>query len=359
MKIKVVNDINYFKEALFVLSKAFDNYYEKNKIIDYDNLNISKKNFDNENKDIIEYFKVIDNSATKITSNYADLSEMFSSADEFPSIVNFFIFSELKKSIKKYSKKELVNYCKHILAKNLDYNDGLKNDSEKMDPLTLLDELYILNNNQKYTLLKLFNNTSGILDRFYEMISKTEDILKDNFYLIEKVYFKIRETIKKIDVFKLKHLSSKTTQPLVKEADNCEVYLSINFFEECSLSVFLEEETKLSINIGFLKFFLKDFYLGLDEKKEETQKKLAVLSDNTRFNILYMLSKGKKFGKEISEELDISKATVSYHLNYLINENFIKVESDGKKIFYSLNKEGFGDVLNYLNIMIGEKNERN
>lgn len=359
MKIKVIDEVNYFTEALIVASKFFTNDEKQEECIDYSKINISKNEFNEKYKEIIEYFESVRGEALSIIENYKDLAELFNnSGDNFPSISNMFIFSKLKNSINDYSKEELVKYVKGILISSINFNTNEKID-EEIDLLTLMEKLYIFDDKQKYHLLKLLNNTSNILDKFYEFIIEFEEMLRKKFYLIERIYSEFKKKLEYFDVYELKGLKDFKEQPIFKKIVESNIYLFINHSLQCSLSVFGEEEDKLTalVDIGFLPFLLKDYNLDMDEKKEDIQKKLSIISDSTRFNILYLLSKQKSFGKEIAEKLDISKGTVSYHLNSLADEQFVQVEIDGKKVFYSLNKRGFEEVVSFLKTMIGERDE--
>ncbi|PKK40544.1 hypothetical protein ABB02_00215 [Clostridiaceae bacterium JG1575] len=63
------------------------------------------------------------------------------------------------------------------------------------------------------------------------------------------------------------------------------------------------------------------------------------LSENSKFMILQYLATGDHFGQEIAERLELTKPTVSHHLNYLISQNWVNVRQSGVRIYYSLNRE--------------------
>ena len=68
------------------------------------------------------------------------------------------------------------------------------------------------------------------------------------------------------------------------------------------------------------------------------------LSDPTRRKILELLSKGDMNAGEIADKFDISKPSISHHLNILRNAELILAEKQGQHMMYSLNTTAFQDV---------------
>jgi len=72
---------------------------------------------------------------------------------------------------------------------------------------------------------------------------------------------------------------------------------------------------------------------------------LKPMTDMTRLRILSELTKGSLNGREIAQTIGITQATVSHHMNELFQKKFITIEKRGTSIFYSLNKEAFGQMV--------------
>jgi len=71
------------------------------------------------------------------------------------------------------------------------------------------------------------------------------------------------------------------------------------------------------------------------------------LSDPTRRKIIQMLKDKDMTAGEIAEHFDISKPSISHHLNILKNAQLVMDERDGQNIIYSLNTTVFQEVLNW------------
>lgn len=72
------------------------------------------------------------------------------------------------------------------------------------------------------------------------------------------------------------------------------------------------------------------------------------LSDPTRRKILDLLKEGDLTAGEIAEHFDITKPSISNHLNLLKQAELVWVERKGQHIVYSLNTTVFQDVLKWI-----------
>lgn len=71
------------------------------------------------------------------------------------------------------------------------------------------------------------------------------------------------------------------------------------------------------------------------------------LSDSTRRRILELLSDRDMTAGEIAEYFDISKPSISHHLNTLKSAGLILDERKGQNIIYSLNMTVFQDLMKW------------
>lgn len=71
------------------------------------------------------------------------------------------------------------------------------------------------------------------------------------------------------------------------------------------------------------------------------------LGDPTRRKILEILSKKDRNAGEIAEYFNISKPSISHHLNILKSADLISDERQGQNIVYSLNTSVFQDMVKW------------
>lgn len=72
------------------------------------------------------------------------------------------------------------------------------------------------------------------------------------------------------------------------------------------------------------------------------------LSDPTRRRILEMLREGDLSAGDIADEFQISKPSISHHLNQLKQAGLVLAEREGQNIMYSLNTTVFQEVLSWI-----------
>lgn len=82
------------------------------------------------------------------------------------------------------------------------------------------------------------------------------------------------------------------------------------------------------------------------------------LNDSTRRRILDCLKSGELSAGEIAEKFNISKPSISHHLDLLKNAGLISVERRGQQLIYTLNTTEFEDLLQWIfNLKQNHKNE--
>lgn len=74
-------------------------------------------------------------------------------------------------------------------------------------------------------------------------------------------------------------------------------------------------------------------------------KVFKALSDNTRREILKLLSKGDMTAGEIADKFDMSKPSISKHLDILREAELVSSEKKGQYIIYSINTTVLQEVL--------------
>lgn len=72
------------------------------------------------------------------------------------------------------------------------------------------------------------------------------------------------------------------------------------------------------------------------------------LNDETRRQIIELLKDGDMNAGEIAEKFNISKPSISHHLDILKRADLITSEKKGQFIEYSLNTTILEDVLNWI-----------
>ena len=75
---------------------------------------------------------------------------------------------------------------------------------------------------------------------------------------------------------------------------------------------------------------------------------LKVLADETRLKILLQMNQGPKYLTELADTLGFSTPAVKYHLEKFLTVSLIQMEKSENKIYYTLNKVNFKELISEL-----------
>jgi len=83
------------------------------------------------------------------------------------------------------------------------------------------------------------------------------------------------------------------------------------------------------------------------EEMSNQNNAFKALSDPTRRKILQLLKEKDLTAGEIADSFNISKPSISHHLNLLKQANLVMDERQGQNIYYSLNTTVFQEMLSF------------
>lgn len=112
------------------------------------------------------------------------------------------------------------------------------------------------------------------------------------------------------------------------------------------------------IKMKAIRYFGKDQILiySLNHReltKNDITKILKIISDDTRFEIIELLSKGDSMmGKDLAKELNLSTPTISHHMERLKEAGFINEERIKNSKFYSVNHNTIDKFINSISSIL-------
>lgn len=204
-------------------------------------------------------------------------------------------------------------------------------------------------------LLECFENAEETKDRLYFLFKQ--------FY--QRSYSNIENTVLE-EIKNAEHQYNKILK--ANPQDFAERYF-FNYFKiqdntwEYKLNIHLS----LFLNIYFWNINLHDYkqkagwvILGLrtyefyfqKEASDRVDRFLKVLSDKRRVDIIKMLSFKPYYGYEIAAKLQLTPATVNYHINLLMDAGILSFDREENKVYYTLNKDKIKQLLNDTSIML-------
>lgn len=100
---------------------------------------------------------------------------------------------------------------------------------------------------------------------------------------------------------------------------------------------------------------LPDWSSSGEKAKENLLMVLKAISDKSKFEILTSLKAAPKYNLEIAEALGLTPATVSHHMNMLLNCGLVKVDKKEGKVYYSQATQEIEQAIKYLNRYLLDK----
>jgi len=207
--------------------------------------------------------------------------------------------------------------------------------------------------NKKYEILRIYSNPKAIFEDFKEKIKQCEEIVKNYIHLIKERYKTetqaFEENQQKIDklieALRFSRMDTKVLEELPKKLNfhiNCVSYFN------WTLRVNEQEHLRSRIHVGLLSLDLYDYSKKRQQSKEHIIAQCKALGDKRRFEILMILSERPYFVRELAEKIDLSSASLSHHLSILNETDFLETRYDERKTYYSIKKETFEKLGNYL-----------
>ncbi len=208
---------------------------------------------------------------------------------------------------------------------------------------------------EKLQLISLYENRLEFMMELQEFMNRTIPIFKIYYPIISNDFDNTLKELKEMKDLNSILWKFFSTKPIDVEKTN----ISISIFTFNQLSANFNGEI-LSHSIGIYFFPLKELKEKYSSHEEALVSDLKALGDNTRLNIMYNLAKEPMYTQELAEELDLTPATISHHIDILIRSELISITMDiekSKRIYYEINK----DKLKSLGLAIesiGEGKER-
>lgn len=353
----VIKEIQYINESLLLAIFIFSSESKVLDDIDFDKLNITKKEYYSKYKKLHQYYKNIVDRAYPLKEKYSHIKDLLKVRQGKTSIYSTLIYSKRKESISDYTYEEFRDMVKKVILENAESRLG---ETEKdLSEIDLIDKIDYLDGSQKFALVKLFDQTRPDMANLYNLLKDLENIIREE---IQEIISLINEQLGKIDMdFLRKYKSFQTFEQgkMFDKFDTLNVFPLINNFHDIGISAELDDAGQFHayIILGFSWIILQDYKYDFENKYNEMQEILSVIAEANRFKIIHLLAKKTMFGQEIADELKLSKGSVSQHLSQLQEKNIVGFSIDGRKIYYDLNKTTIKEIVKYFNDLLGVKDE--
>ncbi len=329
MELNILDKLNPTCEILGLLygSKNYDKLMEKS-IEMLNESGINGKLFLKNN------LKILDKYTKEFKKHmvFEDENELFIYEEEddttlFFIVISLFIHEEdrLKSldSISEVEARKLILEAYYEIADEQDRADDI---NSLNDILNFVEKQDISNKN-KWRFMKILSDSKKSIESIIKAI-------EENRYAYEQAYKAVEKALVKLIDNTKKYISSGECE-IINNISNGEGVFTITPTLALGVSIF---ELRDRFFVGVLNESIFKEQIKAIGNKGDLVLKLKALSDNSKLETIGLLKIGPKYSLEIAESLNLTSATVSYHMATLLEIGLVSVEKKQGKVYYNLNK---------------------
>lgn len=206
----------------------------------------------------------------------------------------------------------------------------------------------------KWEIIKIFNNQEVLYNEVHSLLAETTQLMvsrhQTSIRKLEKAFYEYwSEFQNENDIIE----TIKEKLSISWERRSAGTILLPHLFQPFSVALSMDAEELSKPDILRIGIMMDENFI-LTGKRIKTADIVNIgklLGDKSKVDILELAGRKPFYGKELANELQLSTATISYHVNSLLSEGLLKAEVNANKVFYSLNREVlatyFEDVKNY------------
>lgn len=237
--------------------------------------------------------------------------------------------------------KESVDYNPYKMIKELSIPLLEGEDLSEGDDLFDFVNNLSMETSDKWNFISILKNPDIYIDEINMLINslkplidKYELIVSDRINTLARDWEKLLNNSDKLSFF-----SEKFGVVTSDEVDQFYFSLVLN-----NAIMFIKEKSYIGLH------FTQEYFDNSNINNDNIVDIMKVLGDVSKYNILRELLSGRKYGRELANNLDLSAATISYHIQDMVNAGLLYVDSDdkSKRVYYEIRKTRLKDALDFL-----------
>lgn len=267
------------------------------------------------NNNLKGYFETIELGTDKVYG-IALMMQTMSPTEELPDIkgkeLNVFITSIILNMLESYVREEELKI------------------NSLSDLIDILSRPYVdIPDRYKWLFINLYNESEQIYSGIRNLIIETVKVVKKHFPTIENEYCRQLNEMKQLEYYS--KLLDGQSSILYKSKSAVTVEMSVL----SSNSLTINSAGRIQVGMYFYKLSnWKEAHSFLDT---QMVKVLKALADASRIKIMRLISRKPMYLQEIANEMGLTPATVSHHIDILLNNRLIKIvitNEKGRKVYY-------------------------
>ncbi len=202
----------------------------------------------------------------------------------------------------------------------------------------------------KWSLLMMIQDPKTYLKRFIALLQRVQSLFysyyKEKEQAVETVGNRLAERFSEDTLKTFKSITYDSISYDFASNDACNLYISAIF--PYTLKLATGNHCRVVWGLDMEYAFQKTHEIK-EDKLTERVKIFKALGDKTRYNVLKLIASGVTSIKDIANELDVSSATISYHVNEFLTSGIIKLNFEkSKKSGYKIDYDKLNEVIKAL-----------
>lgn len=299
------------------------------------------------NKEILDWVSVVENRLSKFYLQ--EISFYFTKGCWFGLVLlkyiqenNCFYCHDLVNYIKNQPPesivKDMLAYVIHDENGDIDTKSlgHIMKSQENLD--AYMQEHMYVSEEEKEKILEVYCYPNDTKDRFIRLLERYYEVYK------EKMDYFYQKTV--VVNEKLKRICEKDPEKFFNEylqrdynllADSPRVLLIACFFIEVGTLISIDEEWQKPAYV----IYGCNICERVSRERQQEKRKLffKILSEEKRIELIKRLAKRPYYIYELGKELNLTSATVSYHVGMLVDIGIVRLEKDGHRFYYELKKD--------------------
>lgn len=217
-------------------------------------------------------------------------------------------------------------------------------DFMKVERITTFIDKLGFTEHDKWKMLLIFQNPI----HYYQIYAK---ILKCNFPAFEKAQTSVKAPITKY----MKQYEKSFTDEIEWEHLFLGKNLKNNTIKTVIPSMAVALGVIISNQVCYYGILLNHIYKQLASNKKENEylvASLKALSDQSKLDILISLKKSPKYALELANQIGLTPATVSHHMNTLLTHQLVYLDKENGKYYYHVNEDTIKNMITQLSDLL-------
>lgn len=226
--------------------------------------------------------------------------------------------------------EEELNQRKFIISQVLaDDPINFKN-LKSVDDIVDYLRLFPTSNHKRWMSILILHHARQITDQLLKLIDRIKEL-----YLTDEV---LEQYYKSTHFYTVQHETQ--ISDWISNADKKEIIKIPSVTSFNALKIYDDEYSNcVYVFVGILYDDIGRMIKKYSNNDKALVSRLKSIGESNRLGILRELKKGPLCGKDIAALLNLTPATVSHHMNTLVNEGLVSIYKEGTRIDYKVNRE--------------------